>query len=85
MEEKKRRDLPETDLKPLGCEELNPVIAEVECLEEHFQMSEEDLQDIFWAEPTDQEIIDELRERYEIEDPFYGMCPSYFDEDEDCF
>lgn len=85
MEDEKKRDLPQADLDPLSCAEMIPVFAEVECLEEHFRISEEEFQEIFWGEPTDEEITEAFRERGEVEDPFFGMCPSDFDDEGDCF
>jgi hypothetical protein len=85
MEDKDIRDLPQTGLDPLGCEELNPVIAEVRCLEEHLQTPEAEISAIFGFEPLDWEMIDAMRERSEIDDPFYGMCPSDFVDEEDLY
>lgn len=88
MEDDKKRDLPGVDLDPLSCAEMSPVFAEVECLEEHFRISEEELQElqeVFWAEPTDEELIEAFRERGEDDDPFYDMYPSEFDDKEDYF
>ena len=85
MEDKDIRDLPETDLDPLGCEELNPVIAEVECLEEHLQTPEAEFSAVFGFDPLDWEMIDALRERAEIDDPFYGMVPPDVEDEEEFY
>ena len=82
MEDKKSRDLPETDLNPLGCEELIPVIAEATCLDEHVQTSEAEVHAAFGFEPMDWEMIDALREREGIDDPFYGMFPPDVEDEE---
>ena len=85
MEEKNSRDLPETDLNPLGCEELIPVVSEVTSLEEHFQTSEAEFHAEFGFEPLDWEVIDALRERTEIDDPFYGMVPPDVEDEEEFY
>lgn len=83
MEDKDIRDLPRTDLDPLGCEELIPVVPEVTSLEEHFQTSEAEFDEVFGFEPLDWEMIDALRERAEIDDPFYGMVPPDVEDEEE--
>lgn len=85
MEDKNSRDLPETDLNPLGCEELFPVDPEFINLEEHFQTSEAELHAVFGFEPLEWEMIDALRERAEIDDPFYGMVPPDVEDEEEFY
>ncbi len=82
MEDRKRRDLPETGLNPLGREESCTLVPEFTGLEEQFQTSEAELHAVFGFEPLDWEMIDSMRERSEIDDPFYGMVPPEV-EDED--
>ena len=85
MEDKKTRDLPEADLNPLGCEELNLVIAEASCLDEHVQTDEAEVHAVCEFEPLDWKLFDAMREREGVDDPFYGMFPPDVEDEEEFY
>ena len=81
MKDKRDTDLPQADLYLFGCAELTPIVAEVQCLEEHFQITDEAMYDSLLREPTDEELCEAFSEWGEIDDPFYAMDPSDFEDE----
>ena len=81
MKDEKKPDLLVADPYLPECEELAPVVAEVQCLEEHFQITDEAMYDSHLWEPTDEELREAFSEWGQIEDPFIGLDPSDFEDD----
>ena len=85
MKDERNRDLPQTDPYLPECAELAPVVAEVHCLEEHFQLTDEAMYDSLLREPTDEELREAFSDWGEIDDPFAGMNPSDFEDEEEIY